>query len=135
MKKFIITEEEKSRILGMHIEATSRQYLKEDLNSGMTTIERYNYNCAIQCFLNKKGVKDDAGQPLKIDGSIGNYPKSKSAQAVAKYQSMINVYPVDGVWGEDTMDAMPDKDKLIFKQCVSDYGDLFDKITHYFGWD
>ena len=27
--------------------------------------------------LNKKGVKDDAGQPLKIDGSIGNYPKSK----------------------------------------------------------
>jgi hypothetical protein len=85
--------------------------------------------------MNKKGVKDDAGQPLKIDGSIGNYPKSKSAQAVAKYQSMINVYPVDGVWGEDTMDAMPDKDKLIFKQCVSDYGDLFDKIVHYFGWD
>ena len=82
MKKFVITEEEKSRILGMHIEATSRQYLKEDFNTGMTTIERYNYNCGIQCFLNKKGVRDDAGQPLKIDGSIGNYPKSKSAQAI-----------------------------------------------------
>jgi len=135
MKKFVITEEEKNRILGMHIEATSRQYLKEDFNNGMTTIERYNYNCGIQCFLNKKGVKDDAGQPLKIDGSIGNYPKSKSAQAIVKYQSMIKVYPVDGVWGEDTMDAMPDKDKVIFKQCISDYGDLFDKITHYFGWD
>jgi hypothetical protein len=135
MKKFVITEEEKSRILGMHIGATSRQYLKEDLNSGMTTIDRYNYNSAIQCFLNKKGVRDDAGQPLKIDGSIGNYPKSKSAQAIAKYQSMINVYPVDGVWGEDTMDAMPEKDKVIFKQCVSDYGDLYDKIIHYFGWD
>ena len=50
MKKFVITEEEKSRILGMHIEATSRQYLKEDFNTGMTTIERYNYNCGIQCF-------------------------------------------------------------------------------------
>jgi len=135
MKKFVITEEEKSRILGMHIGATSRQYLKEDLNSSMTTIDRYNYNSAIQCFLNKKGVKDDAGQPLKIDGSIGNYPKSKSAQAIAKYQSMLKVYPVDGVWGEDTMDAMPEKDKVIFKQCVSDYGDLYDKIIHYFGWD
>jgi len=103
MKKFVITEEEKNRILGMHIGATSRQYLKEDLNSSMTTIDRYNYNSAIQCFLNKKGVKDDAGQPLK--------------------------------WGEDTMDAMPEKDKVIFKQCVSDYGDLYDKIIHYFGWD
>jgi hypothetical protein len=30
MKKFIITEEERSRILGMHKSAISRQYLKED---------------------------------------------------------------------------------------------------------
>lgn len=135
MKQFRINEQERSRILGLHIEATSRQYLKEDFNQSMTTIERYNYNMAIQCFLNKKGVKDDAGKPLKMDGSIGNLPNSKSAQAIAKYQSMIKVYPVDGVWGEDTMDAMPDKDKVIFKQCVSDHGDLFDKISHYFGWD
>ena len=134
MKQFRINEQEKSRILGLHIEATSRQYLKEDLNNGMTTIERYNYNRGIQCFLNKKNVKDDEGKPLKMDGSIGNLPNSKSAQAVAKYQSMIKVTP-DGVWGEDTMDAMPEKDKVIFKQCMSDYGDLFDKIAHYFGWD
>ncbi len=135
MKQFRINEQEKSRILGLHIEATSRQYLKEDFNNGMTTIERYNYNMAIQCFLNKKGVKDDAGQPLKMDGSIGNYPKSKSAQAILKYQTMIKVYPADGVWGEQTMSEMPENDKKIFKQCVSDYGDLFDKISHYFGWD
>ena len=93
-----------------------------------------NYKKGIQCFLNKKGIKDDSGQSLKLDGSIGNLPNSKSAQAVAKYQSMIKVTP-DGVWGEDTMDAMPEKDKVIFKQCMSDYGDLFDKIAHYFGWD
>lgn len=135
MSKFLINEEEKKRILGMHLNATSRQYLKEDFNNSMTTIERYNYNLAIQCFLNKKGVKDDAGKALVMDGSIGNYPKSKSAQAIAKYQSMINVYPVDGVWGEDTMDKMPEKDKVIFKQCVSDHGDLFQKVMHYFGWD
>lgn len=96
--------------------------------------ENYKINMTIQCFLNKKGIKDDAGQSLKLDGSIGNLPNSKSAQAVAKYQSMIKVTP-DGVWGEDTMDAMPEKDKVIFKQCMSDYGDLFDKIAHYFGWD
>ena len=90
---------------------------------------------AIQCFLNKKGVKDDAGQPLKMDGAIGNYPKSKSAQAIAKYQTMIRVYPVDGIWGEITMETMPEKDKVIFKQCVSDHGDIFDKVVHYFGWD
>jgi len=134
MKQFRINEQERSRILGLHIEATSRQYLKEDFNNSMTTIDRYNYNMAIQCFLNKKGVKDDDGKPLKMDGSIGNWPKSKSAQAVANYQSMIKV-TADGVWGEDTMDAMPEKDRVIFKQCVSDHGDLFDKIAHYFGWD
>jgi len=47
MKQFRINEQEKSRILGLHVEATSRQYLKEDLNNGMTTIERYNYNRGI----------------------------------------------------------------------------------------
>ena len=26
--------------------------------------ENYKINMAIQCFLNKKGIKDDAGQPL-----------------------------------------------------------------------
>jgi len=135
MSKLLINKEEKQRILEMHLNATSRQYLKEDFNNSMTTIERYNYNLAIQCFLNKKGVKDDDGKPLKMDGSIGNYPKSKSAQAIAKYQTMIKVYPVDGVWGEDTMNKMPKNDKIIFKQCVSDYGDLFQKVIHYFGWD
>ena len=32
MNKFIITEEEKSRIIGMHQNATSKQYLSEDIN-------------------------------------------------------------------------------------------------------
>ena len=44
MKQFRINEQEKSRILGLHVEATSRQYLKEDLNNGMTQkeiIEKY----------------------------------------------------------------------------------------------
>lgn len=97
--------------------------------------EGYNLNKAIQCFLNKKGVKDASGQTLKIDGSIGNYPKSKSAQAIYNYQSKIGVYPADGVWGEDTKNKMPNKDKEMFKQCVSDYGDIFDKGAHWLGID
>jgi len=96
--------------------------------------ETYNYNMAIQCFLNKKGIKDDAGQALKMDGSIGRLPNSKSAQAITKYQQMIKVTP-DGVWGNDTNERMPNVDKVIFKQCVSDHGDIFDKGAHWLGLD
>ena len=134
MKQFRINEQEKSRILGLHVEATSRQYLKEDLNNGMTTIERYNYNRGIQCFLNKKNVKDDEGKPLKLDGSIGNLPNSKSAQAIAKYQSSIGVES-DGVWGYNTNTKMSPKDKVMYKQCASDHGDLLDKGLHLLGLD
>jgi hypothetical protein len=94
-----------------------------------------NYKKGIQCFLNKRGIKDDSGQSLKIDGSIGNYPNSKTAQAIHSYQSKIGVYPTDGVWGEDTMRKMPNKDREMFKQCVSDYGDIFDKGAHFLGLD
>lgn len=96
--------------------------------------ETYNFNMAIQCFLNKRGIKDDAGQPLKMDGSIGNYPASKSAQAVYRYQSKIGV-DTDGVWGYNTGDSMPPEDKKIFKQCVSEHGDIFDKGLHMLGLD
>jgi hypothetical protein len=96
--------------------------------------ENYKINMAIQCFLNKKGIKDDAGQSLKLDGSIGNLPNSKSAQAIAKYQSSIGV-DSDGVWGYDTNTKMPPKDKVIYKQCSSDHGDLLDKGLHFLGLD
>lgn len=96
--------------------------------------EVYNGNMAIQCFLNKKGIKDDAGQALKMDGSIGRLPDSKSAQAIAKYQAKIGV-ETDGVWGTNTLNRMPNADKVIFKQCVSDHGDIFDKGAHWLGID
>ena len=41
MKQFIITEEERSRILGMHQNATSRHYLNEGLKSEMLFDEIY----------------------------------------------------------------------------------------------
>jgi hypothetical protein len=129
MSKFTVSEEEKRQILEQH---KSRGY-KTSVISEQT--ETYNRNMAIQCFLNKKGVKDDAGQPLKMDGSIGNYPKSKTAQAIVKYQTMIKVYPTDGVWGPDTMEKMPESDKKIYKDCVAEHGDIFDKGLHMLGLD
>ena len=96
--------------------------------------ENYNSNKAIQCFLNKKGIKDNTGQALKLDGSIGNLPDSKSAQAIAKYQSSIGVDD-DGVWGYETNTKMPPKDKMIYKQCISDHGDIIDKGMHLLGLD
>ena len=96
--------------------------------------ENYKTNMAIQCFLNKKGIKDDSGQSLKLDGSIGRLPNSKSAQAIATYQGKIGVEQ-DGVWGYDTSTKMSPKDKEIFKGCVSEHGDLFDKGLHLLGLD
>ena len=96
--------------------------------------ENYKINKAIQCFLNKKGVKDNKGQSLELNGSIGNLPNSKSAQAIAKYQSSIGV-DNDVVWGYYTTTKMPPKDKVIYKQCLSDHGDIIDKGMHLLGLD
>ncbi len=126
-KRFIINESEKDSILKLHQEEKSKGNIFEQL-------EEYNFKRAVQCFLNKKGVKDDAGNSLVVDGSIGNYPNSKTAQAIFKYQDMIKV-DQDGVWGYDTMSKMPQKDRNLFNECKSDEGDLFDKAMHWLGWD
>ena len=128
MKKFNLSEEERKDILEQH---KSRGY-KSSIDEQTETA---NINKSIQCFLNKKGITDDSGQPLKVDGSIGRYPNSKSAQAIVKYQTMIKVTPTDGVWGSDTMSKMSELDKKIYKQCVSDHGDIIDKGRHWLGLD
>lgn len=90
--------------------------------------ENYQANIVIQCFLNKKGIKDDAGQQLKLDGSIGRLPNSKSAQAISKYQSSIGV-AADGVWGYDTTTKMSPKDKTIYDACFSEHGSIIDRMA------
>ena len=100
--------------------------------------ENYNFNKAVQSFLIKKKITDSNNQPVKKDGSIGTLAKnSKSAQAIAKYQSIIGVEP-DGVFGYDTMEKMKTKfpnDYKLWLQCKSEEGDLFDKGVHFFGLD
>jgi len=129
MRKFTVTEEEKKQILESHMSHGYKQGVLFEQS------ETYKLNMAIQCFLNKKGIKDDTGQPLKMDGSIGTYPNSKSAQAIVKYQTMIKVYPTDGVWGPDTIGKMPESDKKMYRECVSEHGDIIDKGLHLFGLD
>jgi hypothetical protein len=117
-KRFIISEEERSDI-------RSRYGLINEQN------ESPELKKGIQCFLNKKGFRDDKNQPLKIDGLLAG----KTGEVLSKYQSKIGVSPADGVWGPMTQNKMPDSDVQIFKQCVSDEGSFIDKGLHMFGLD
>ena len=123
-RKIIISDEERQNILNLH-ESMKRKIVSEqnEMSKG---------NKAIQCFLNKKGITDDAGQKLSVDGSIGRYPNSKSAQAISKYQSKIGVES-DGVWGKNTMDKMPPNDMKLFKECESEHQDFIDKALGFLG--
>ena len=116
-KRFVITEEERSDIRSRYGLVTEQNESPE-LKKG------------IQCFLNKKGYKDNSNQPLKVDGALDD----KTAEALTKYQSKIRV-TADGVWGPETQNKMPDSDVQIFKQCVSDNGSFIDKGIHFLGLD
>jgi hypothetical protein len=116
-KRFIISEEEKGDIL-------SKYGLVNEQN------EPIEFKKAVQCFLNKKGYKDDSNKPLVVDGRLDD----KTKEALSKYQIKLGV-DSDGVWGPMTYNKMPDKDVQIFKQCISDEGSFIDKGLHMFGLD
>jgi hypothetical protein len=118
--KFIINEDEKKQILKQHNKVKSQLPIMEQ-------DDKTNKNKGIQCFLNKKGIRDKEGKSLTIDGSIGTLEKgSRSAQAIQKYQNILKVTP-DGVWGDETKNKMPENDKKIYQECLVTYGDFIDK--------
>jgi hypothetical protein len=125
MKKIIITETQLKKVV-------------DKVLNEQSDLTNYNFNKAVQSFLIKKKITDSNNQPVKKDGSIGTLAKnSKSAQAIAKYQSIIGVEP-DGVFGYDTMEKMKTKfpnDYKLWLQCKSEEGDLFDKGAHFLGLD
>ena len=137
-----MTEEEKSSIREQHdgslkVNIDKFNKLVESKSGDVKPMineqsEMIKVNKVIQCFLNKKGVKDDEGKPLVVDGSIGNYPKSKTAQAIHRYQEMIGVSPTDGKWGQNTVNKMSQSDKNLFQKCNSEYGDVIDKFLNFF---
>lgn len=102
----------------------------------------------IQCFLNKAGYKDDQYKFLEIDGLIGNYPHSKTAQAIRNAQEALNkrnkdpesgknpklIYPIDGKWGQQTYDALSAEENKIFHDCIDQYqGGFANTIKTWFG--
>jgi len=123
-KKLIISESERETILGMHTSFKNNGVILEQT-------EISNLNKAVQCFLNKKGIKDNKGKSLAVDGLAG----TSTQEALSKYQSTIGVYPADGVFGPNTSNKMPLKDKEIFKQCSSEHGDILDKVFNWLGLD
>ena len=116
-KRFIISEEERSDIRSRY-GLVNEQY------------EPIEFKKAVQCFLNKKGYKDDSNKPLVVNGRWD----SKTEEAVRKYQIKLRV-DSDGVWGPMTQNKMPNGDVQIFKQCISDEGDIIDKGLHFLGLD
>lgn len=123
--------------LNFNISDEDKQFILESHNNIKTTLiikeqtDEMNYKKAIQCFLNKKGITDNDGKELVVDGRAGE----KTEQAVSKYQSIIKVFPVDGKFGSSTSDKMPEEDKEILKECISEHSDFLDKLIRLFGLD
>jgi lysozyme family protein len=117
--RFIISEEEKKSILGLHESFKQTEILKEQeevLNS--------NYIMAVQDFLNQT-----QGAKLVVDGVSGD----KTEEAVRQYQSKIGAVPTDGKIGSETIGKMKVKDPRNFEkfeEMIAKHGDFMEKGTH-----
>jgi hypothetical protein len=109
MKKIIITEEQ----------------IKQIVNNLLMEEEDNNFIKTVQEFLN---TVLKLNPPLIIDGLTGT--GSKTEKAIMKYQQLIKVWPVDGIWGEDTMNKMPEKHKQYFEKIKQKNMSGFDKIIN-----
>lgn len=113
MKKIIITESQIKKVIDI--------VLKERRINEQN--ELTNQTIAVQKFLNEK-----LKLGLTVDGLTGR--GSKTSQGIAKYQTMLGVYPVDGVWGDNTYQKMPPADKQLFDKFSSESDDIFDTMTN-----
>jgi len=117
--RFIISEEEKKNILGLHESFRQTEILKEQeevLNS--------NYIMAVQDFLNQT-----QGTKLVVDGVSGD----KTEEAVRQYQSKIGAVPTDGKIGSETINKMKVKDPRNFEkfeELIAKHGDFMEKGSH-----
>ena len=117
--RFIISEEEKKSIRGLHESFKQTEILKEQeevLNS--------NYIMAVQDFLNQT-----QGTKLVVDGVSGD----KTEEAVRQYQSKIGAVPTDGKIGSETINKMKVKDPRNFEkfeEMIAKHGDFMEKGSH-----
>ena len=122
-KKLSISQEERNRILNLH-ENFKRTGVLSEQDDG----PHHSFVRGVQRFLNEK-IK--AG--LTVDGLTDNNMKSKTAQAIGKYQQNLGVYPVDGVWGPETWSKMTKEDKERLKDLVAEEGGLIDRFLRWIG--
>ena len=87
--------------------------------------EERNFVKGIQTFLNSTGAK------LTVDGKTG--PNSQTEKAIMAYQNKIGVSPTDGVWGPNTWDKMPEKDRVLLKKLIAQQGGLIDVFLNKIG--
>jgi hypothetical protein len=109
MKKYIFTESQIKKIID------------SQLNQNQQPINEQNYERnkikAVQEFLNLRLKTIPNFKPLTVDGRTGR--NSATEEAIIMYQGIIRVYPTDGVWGPDTEEKMPSKEKQVFDKLVS----------------
>lgn len=110
MKKIIITESQVKNLVNNLISEQA---------------EGNTYMMGVQDFL-KTILKIN----LAIDGKTGR--NSQTEAAIRKYQELIGVWPVDGVWGEITMEKMPENHKKLFDKCQAKYLKGLDKFANKF---
>ena len=119
--RFIISEEEKKSILGLHESFKQTEILKEQ-----EEVLNQNYIMAVQDFLNQT-----QGTKLVVDGLSG--PGSKTEEAVMEYQSKIGAVPTDGKIGSETINKMKVKDPRNFEkfeEMIAKHGDFMEKGSH-----
>ena len=119
MKKYIFTESQIKHIINNVIAEGNSTQLREQQE------EEVKHFKAIQMFLNQR-LK--LNPPLRIDGING----TGTQKGIMRYQTLIGVYPVDGVWGQNTYNKMPPNDKAIFDEFTRSQGDMIDKILDIF---
>lgn len=122
-KKILISEDERKRILSLHEKHKNLNLVNEQDED-----PNHEFIRAVQRFLNDK-IK--AG--LVVDGLTDNNMKSKTAQAIAKLQQQMGVYPVDGVWGSDTWEKLSKEDKKKLEDLVAEEGGLISRFLHWIG--
>ena len=110
MKKYIFTESQIKKIINSQMAGTQQTQINEQ------NYER-NKIKAVQEFLNARLKTIPKFKQLSIDGRTGR--NSTTEEAIMMYQGIIRVYPTDGVWGPDTEEKMPPKEKEVFDKMVS----------------
>jgi peptidoglycan hydrolase-like protein with peptidoglycan-binding domain len=118
MKKFRIDENERERILNMHIEATKKQYLSESIISEqpyfLTPQETFQIQHGLNDYFKTKGVKIQ----VVPDGAWG----PKTIDALKKFQQMEGLES-DGKMGPKTMAKLKE---------VGINEDIIDKLVKFF---